>query len=88
MEKIDTNINIAQKEFIDITKNLTKECLYYIQFKGVILENDFIYFNFKSSQNSINFKVYGGVNINDIYLTLKGKTNYIYTFFEQIKNNI
>lgn len=88
MEKIDTNINIAKTEFINITKNLTKECLYYIQFRGVILKNDNVYFNFKSSQNSINFKIYAGVNINDIYFTLKGKTDYIYTFFEQIKNNI
>lgn len=88
IKKINTNLEIAKTEFIHISKNFKTDALYYIQYRGAVLIDSNIYFNFKSSNNSINFKVYAGVDVNDCFLSIKSKTNYIFNFFEDIKNTI
>ena len=63
---------------------MDKELSQWIQYNGVEIDGSKIFFKFKSSQNSLNFKVYGGVNMNDIYRLLMGKSNEIYDFFRII----
>lgn len=88
MRNINYNLDLVTPTFLNYIKNMSLEFSQWIQYNGVELDNDNIYFLFKSSQNSLSFKVYGGKNINDIYLLLKGKTNLIFNHFENLKNQI
>jgi hypothetical protein len=88
MKNISYNLDLVTPIFIDFIKNINMEFSQWIKYNGVELENDTIYFKFKSSQNSLNFKIYGGLNNDNIYYLLKGKTTLIYTHFENVKNQI
>jgi hypothetical protein len=66
---------------------MNEELSRWIQYNGVEKDGSKIFFKFKSSQNSLSFKVYGGVNINDIYELLMGKSNEIYDYFKELKYN-
>lgn len=84
-KEISHNLNVAKPNFLYFIKNMDKELSQWIQYSGVEIDGSKIFFKFKSSQNSLNFKVYGGVNINDIYHLLSGKSNEIYDFFKRLK---
>jgi hypothetical protein len=86
MGNISYNLDLVTPIFIDFIKNINMEFSQWIQYNGIELENDTIYFKFKSSQNSLNFKVYGGLNNDNIYYLLKGKTSLIFNHFENVKN--
>lgn len=88
---IQHNLEIAKPLFQYFIKNMNSELSQWIQYAGVEIKPGHLYFRFKSSNNSLNFTVYAGVNINDIGLLLRAQSNYIYDFFdslikEQIKN--
>jgi hypothetical protein len=85
--KIDIkhNLDVSKPNFLYFIKNMDKELCQWIQYSGVEIDGGNIFFKFKSSQNSLNFKVYGGVNINNVYYILRGKYTEIYDFFEKIK---
>lgn len=85
MKDINYNLEIAKPNFLYFIKNMDKELSQWIQYNGVEVDGSDIFFKFKSSQNSLNFKIYGGVNINEIYYLLSGKTNEIYNFFKKLK---
>ena len=82
---INYNLEIAKPNFLFFIKNMDKELSQWIQYNGVEIDGSDIFFKFKSSQNSLNFKIYGGVNINEIYYLLSGKSNEIYNFFKKLK---
>ena len=85
MKDINHNLEVAKPKYLYFIKNMDKELSQWIQYNGVEIDGSKIFFKFKSSQNSLNFKVYGGVNINDIYHLLSGKSNEIYDFFKKLK---
>ena len=85
MKDIKHNLEVAKPNFLYFIKNMDQELYQWIQYNGVEIEGSKIFFKFKSSQNSLNFKVYGGVNINDIYYLLRGKSNEIYDYFKKLK---
>ena len=85
MKDINYNLEIAKPNFLYFIKNMDRELSQWIQYNGVEVDGSDIFFKFKSSQNSLNFKIYGGVNINEIYYLLSGKSNEIYNFFKKLK---
>ena len=85
MKDINHNLEVAKPNFLYFIKNMDKELSQWIQYNGVEIDGSKIFFKFKSSQNSLNFKVYGGVNKNNIYYLLRGKSNEIYDFFKKLK---
>ena len=85
MEHINHNLEVAKPNFLYFIKNMDEELYRWIQYNGVEIDGSRIFFKFKSSQNSLSFKVYAGVNIGDIYYLLNGKTNEIYNFFKKLK---
>lgn len=85
MKDYNHNLEVAKPNFLYFIKNMDRELSQWIQYNGVEIDGSKIFFKFKSSQNSLNFKVYGGVNINDIYYLLSGKSNEIYDFFKKLK---
>lgn len=85
MKTIYHNLDVAEPKFLYFIKNMDMELSQWIQYNGVEIDDDKIFFTFKSSQNSLNFKVYGGVNTEDVYYNLRGKFNKIYDFFENLK---
>ncbi len=86
MKDISHNLELATPMFLYFIKNINKELAKCIQYRGVELDNDNIIFNFKSSQNTLSFKVYGGINVNNAYECLKSKTNHIYNYFKILKD--
>jgi hypothetical protein len=84
-KKIEHNLKIAEPMFLYFINNMDTELSQWIHYNGVELEGSQIYFNFKSSQNSLSFKVYGGVNVNNSFFALKGKTNEVFEFFKKLK---
>ncbi len=85
MRNINDNLEVAKPNFLYFTKNMNQELLQWIRYDGVEMEHDIIFFKFKSSENSLNFKVYGGININNTYELLKGKSTEIYEYFNNLK---
>lgn len=83
-ERINHNLNVAKPMFLYFVDNMNKELSQWIQYAGAESEGSQIYFTFKSSQNSLTFKVYAGVNVNDVFYLLKGKTNFIYHYFNEL----
>lgn len=82
---IDYNLEMAKPLFLYFIKNMNKELSQWIQYNGIEIESDKMFFKFKSSQNSLNFKIYCGLNVNDIYYLLRGKSNEIFEFFKKLK---
>lgn len=85
MEDINHNLEVAKPNYLYFIKNMNKELSQWIQYNGVEVEGSRIYFKFKSSQNSLRFKVYGGMDVNEIYYLLNGKSNEIYNYFKNLK---
>lgn len=85
MEQIEHNLKISEPMFLYFVKNMGTELSRGIQYNGVELEGRLIYFKFKSSQNSLSFKIYGGIDVNNAFTKLKGKTNEIFEFFRKLK---
>lgn len=85
MKDITHNLEVAKPMFLYYIKNMDIELSRWIQYVGVDNERGKIFFKFKSSQNSLNFKVYAGVNINNTYEALRGESNKIYEYFRNIK---
>ena len=81
------HLDLAKPNFLYFIKNINNEISQYIQYIGLENDNGKIYFKFKSSQNSLNFKIYAGQDINNSYYILKSKTNEIYHFFRKLKND-
>lgn len=88
MKNISHNLTVAKPNFLYFIKNMDKELFQWLQYNGVELEGSQIYFKFKSSQNSLSFKVYAGVNVNDTYHLLRGKTIEVYDFFAKLKHEM
>lgn len=82
---INHNLELAKPRFLYFIKNMDKELSQWIQFSGVKEDVSSVYFNFKSSQNSLSFKVYAGVNIGNIHFELLSRRNEIYKYFRQLK---
>lgn len=85
MKDISHNLEVAKPRFLYFIKNMSPELSQWIQYNGVEIDGSKIFFKFKSSQNSLSFKVYGGVNVNDVYYLLNGKSNEIYEYFRNLK---
>ena len=82
---IKHNLELAKPRFLYFIKNIDKELSQWIQYTGVEIDGSQIYFKFKSSQNSLSFKIYGGVGIEETYYLLSGESNEIYEFFKKLK---
>lgn len=87
MTDLQHSLELAKPGFLFFIKNMNPELCQYIQYNGIERKGDDLFFTFKSSENSLNFKVYAGENINNSYRKLKGKTNEIYDFFKMVKYN-
>lgn len=89
MEKlIKHNLELSKPIFEFFIKNMNSELSQWIQYRGFEIEGSRILFNFKSSQNSLNFQVYAGVNIGDIEFLLRCKSDYISRYFKKLKLEI
>lgn len=84
-KEINHNLEVAKPNFLYFVKNMNYELSRWIQYTGVEKDGSKIFFKFKSSQNSLSFKVYGGVSINNIYELLSGKSGEIYDYFKKLK---
>jgi hypothetical protein len=82
---INHNLEVAKPNFLYFITNMDRELSEWIQYNGVEIEGSRIMFKFKSSQNSLSFKIYGGVNINNIYELLMGSSDKIYEYFKTVK---
>jgi hypothetical protein len=85
MKIVEHNLEVAKPMFEYFIKNMNKELAQWIQYKGAEVDGSRLYFKFKSSQNSLSFKVYAGVNIGDIEMSLNIHSNEIYNYFKKIK---
>lgn len=86
IEDIMHNCRVAEPTFLFFIKNMKLELARWIQYNGVTIENGGVYFNFKSSQNSLNFQVYAGVCTHELLeTTLLANSNFIYGYFRAIK---
>ena len=85
MQSISHNLEVAKPVFVWFIRNIKPEISKWIQYNGVNFDERGIFFKFKSSQNSLNFEVYAGVNIGDIGFLLTAKTNEIYQYFRALK---
>lgn len=84
--EINHNLELAKPRFIGFIKLIDKSLSQWIQYQGFELEGSQIYFKFKSSQNSLSFKIHGGVNLNDEHESLfLDSFNNIYNYFKEIK---
>ena len=89
MEKIKHNLDVATPEFKYFIKNMNPEISQWFQYCGTEIKNDSsIVFKFKSSQKNLTFTIYAGVNTNNIYFLLRGKTNEISDYFRNLKYEI
>ena len=84
---IQYNLEVAKPKFLYFIHNLNYELRQWIQYNGLTVEGNKLYFKFKSSENSLSFKVYAGVNVGNIEFILDARTNEIYEYFKQLKNN-
>jgi hypothetical protein len=86
MNDIQYYLEVANPEFLMFIKNMNKGLSKWIQYTGYDIEKNRIYFNFKSSQNSLNFKVYAGVFLNDnLQYLFNSNYNNIYYYFKELK---
>lgn len=85
---IEHNLEVAKPSFLYFVENMTLELRQWIQYTGVLVESNRLYFTFKSSQNSMNFKVWAGVNVLDIEFKLLAKSGEIYNYFKDLKNSV
>ena len=85
IEDIKHNLEVAKPPFLFFIKNMNPELSKWIQYKGIEANERGIFFKFKSSQNSLSFEVYGGVNMPTIEDKLNCQTNYIYEYFRKLK---
>jgi hypothetical protein len=84
--EISHNLEVAKPNFLYFINNMNPELARWVQYSGIETEGSRIIFNFKSSQNSLNFSIYGGVNTNQIDQILRSKSNDIYNYFRNLKN--
>lgn len=82
---INHNLEVARPTFIYFVKNMNKELAQWLQYSGLETEGSKLYFKFKSSQNSLSFKVYAGVNVGTTETLLLAKTDEIYYYFRNLK---
>jgi hypothetical protein len=85
VKDISYNLEVAKPNFLYFIKNINKELSQWIQYSGVGLDGTKIFFKFKSSQNSLKFEVFGGLDANGAYENLSGKSNEIYDYFKKVK---
>ena len=89
MKNITHNLNVATPEFKYFIENMNPEISQWFQYYGVEIENESsIRFKFKSSQKNLFFTIYAGVNTDNIYFLLRGKSNEIYNYFRNLKYEI
>lgn len=85
LTSIEHNLKIAEPRFLYFIKGFNYELAQWVQYKGFEISDDQIFFIFKSSQNSLSFKVYAGININNIDFKLNAKSEQIYNYFKNLK---
>jgi hypothetical protein len=83
-------LDVAKPSFLYFITNMNPELSKWIQYTDVEVQGSSIVFNFKSSQNSLKFSVYGGVNSmsasgNPIYNNISGRYKEIYQYFKKLK---
>jgi hypothetical protein len=86
MKSITYNLEVAKPQFLFYIKNMSQELSQWIQFNGIEQNGESLFFNFKSSQNSLTFKIYAGVYHLDTFYLLRSRTNVIYEYFKKLKN--
>ena len=85
LRDIRHNLKVAEPSFLTFIKGMDKSLSKWIQYNGVREENSKLFFMFKSSNSSIMFEVYAGVNVNDIFYLLRSNSNAIYDYFRELK---
>ena len=88
MESLDTYLKGAEKQFRTFIKAIDPSISRWIQYRGFEVEGSYIVFVFKSSQNSLTFKVRSGVKVGDIEFILHMHSNMIYLYFRGLKYTI
>ena len=82
---ITHNLKVAEPGFLFFIKNMSADLARWIQYVGVKQDGGNLVFQFKSSQNSLRFEVYAGVNITHVFYSLRGQSNEIYEHFKTLK---
>jgi hypothetical protein len=91
IEDIRHNLEVAKPGFMYFALNMDKDLLRWVQYVGLEADASRLFFYFESSQNSLNsisFRVYAGVNINDTFDLLTMYSNEIYVYFKALKQSI
>lgn len=77
-------LNVSEKGFLFFIDNMNKELAQWMQYKRPIFERSHVFFEFKSSQNSLSFKVYAGIAMPSDVGMIKGNLINIDDFFERL----
>lgn len=85
---IEHNLKCAEPAFRKFIYNIDPLLSKWIQYTGTQIEGSQLYFTFKSSQNSLSFKVYAGVNIGNTEFLINAQSNEIYEYFKSLKYSI
>jgi hypothetical protein len=86
---IQHNINVAKPSFERFIKFMHPELSRWIQYCGFeIVDENKTMFIFRSSSDSLEFKVYAGIAMPDIEFDLRSGHNDIYEYFRTLKYNI
>lgn len=86
MRDISHNLEVTNPLFRYFINNMNEELSRWVQYDGVEVIGSGIFFKFKSSEVSLRFSVYAGVNTPNTYELLKGRTNEISDYFRALKN--
>ena len=76
---------VAKPTYLAFLKAINPSEFQWIQYVGLEVNPRGLFFKFKSSQNSLSFTTYAGVNINDTEELLMGRSDEVYEYFKALK---
>jgi hypothetical protein len=82
------SLEVAKPLYLGILKNLSPEYRHFIRYSGYIIDNGDICFRFQSSLVSLSFQVYAGLHTDARQYAIAANTNYLYSYFSELKNEI
>ena len=85
MRSIEHNLKVAKPTYLTFLKAIDPAMFRWVQYVGLEASDRGLFFKFKSSQNSLSFTTYAGVNVGDTSFLLLGRSDEIYKYFKAIK---
>lgn len=85
-KNIQTNLDVAKPMFEFYLSNINWDIAQWLYLEKAVIHEHEIWFYFKSSSVSLEFRVYGGVNVQDLK-SLSAYYDEAYLYFQRIKWN-